>query len=234
MAARVRLFVFFAFVAAAVFVRLGFWQIRRLQFRRAQNALVKGRLDSTVVGVGEIPADPTAARFRRARVIGIPDYAHEMVVIVRINNGSPGVNLITPIRRAGRDTAILVNRGWVYSPDGMTVDLGRWQEPDTVFAGYLETFTTGSSAAALREQPSKVRRMDYAAIARGLPYPIAPVYLVELADSGGSAQSSRVGDRIARLGAPPLDEGPHLGYAIQWFAFAVTALVGAGLVAFKH
>jgi len=37
-------------------------------------------------------------------------------------------------------------------------------------------------------------------------------------------------DRIARLTVPPLDEGPHLSYAIQWFAFATVALVGAGFV----
>jgi cytochrome oxidase assembly protein ShyY1 len=26
-----------------------------------------------------------------------------------------------------------------------------------------------------------------------------------------------------------MDEGPHLGYAIQWFTFALIALVGAGV-----
>ena len=26
-----------------------------------------------------------------------------------------------------------------------------------------------------------------------------------------------------------MDEGPHLGYAIQWFSFAVIALVGAAV-----
>jgi surfeit locus 1 family protein len=31
-----------------------------------------------------------------------------------------------------------------------------------------------------------------------------------------------------RLPPPSLDEGPHLNYAIQWFAFATIALVGAG------
>jgi cytochrome oxidase assembly protein ShyY1 len=27
-----------------------------------------------------------------------------------------------------------------------------------------------------------------------------------------------------------LDDGPHLSYAIQWFAFATIAVVGAGIV----
>ena len=37
-------------------------------------------------------------------------------------------------------------------------------------------------------------------------------------------------DRIARLTLPPLDEGPHFSYAVQWFSFALVALVGAGFV----
>src|SRR5690606_37496818 len=30
----------------------------------------------------------------------------------------------------------------------------------------------------------------------------------------------------ARLGPPVLDEGPHLGYALQWFAFALVGIIG--------
>jgi surfeit locus 1 family protein len=29
-----------------------------------------------------------------------------------------------------------------------------------------------------------------------------------------------------RVPAPALDEGPHMSYAIQWFAFATVAIVG--------
>jgi hypothetical protein len=50
------------------------------------------------------------------------------------------------------------------------------------------------------------------------------VYVVMLGDSVVAF------DRLARLTPPPLDDGPHLNYAIQWFAFAVIALVGAGVV----
>jgi cytochrome oxidase assembly protein ShyY1 len=32
------------------------------------------------------------------------------------------------------------------------------------------------------------------------------------------------------LDPPPLDDGPHLSYAIQWFAFTLIALVFAGIM----
>ena len=39
------------------------------------------------------------------------------------------------------------------------------------------------------------------------------------------------GERIVCVGGPPLDDRPHLGYAIQWFGFALVAVVGAVVVA---
>ena len=61
-------------------------------------------------------------------------------------------------------------------------------------------------------------------MAKELPYRVAPVYVVITCDSAPA------GYRVARIGAPPLDEGPHFSYAVQWFAFALVALIGAAVV----
>src|SRR6185503_16174517 len=108
---------------------------------------------------------------------------------------SPGVNLLTPIRLPGSDTSILLNRGWVYSGDGATVDLTKWRERDSAFVGYVEELpsVTGSSYT---DRPSVIARLSYGAVAKALPYPIAPLYVVVLSDSVVAA------DRIARLSAP--------------------------------
>jgi surfeit locus 1 family protein len=131
---------------------------------------------------------------------------------------------MTPLRIAGRDTAILVNRGWVYSPDAMTVELGRWVEADTAtVTGYLIAFPrNGPGSVSTPTAPRTVRRLDADSIGRRLPYPVPPFYLVQTAPPRSVADSATV-----RVTAPVLDEGPHLGYAIQWFAFAVIGLIGA-------
>jgi len=103
------------------------------------------------------------------------------------------------------------------------VDESKWRDTSSTFTGYVEEFPSvaGSSYA---NRPRVIARLSYAAIAKGLPYPVAPVYLVVLGDSVIAP------DRLARLTIPPLDEGPHLNYAIQWFSFALIALVGAVVV----
>jgi surfeit locus 1 family protein len=219
------LFVALALVATAVCVRLGVWQLHRLAERRARNALVVSRLDSAAIDLRALPRDTAQARFRRVRVSGVPDYAHELIWASRTRQGSPGVYLLTPIRAPDNDTAVLVNRGWVYSPDGSTIDAAKWHDRDSVFTGYAEELPSrGGSTFAAR--PNVIARLSYDVVAKALPYPVSPIYVVALA--GGD--TSTAPDRIARLTVPPLDEGPHMSYAIQWFAFAAVALVGAGLV----
>ncbi|HSQ29627.1 MAG TPA: SURF1 family protein [Gemmatimonadaceae bacterium] len=220
---RLWLFVSIAVVAAAIFVRLGIWQLHRREERRARNALVLSRLKVPEADVESLPRDTSAVRFRRVRVAGTPDYQHELVYAARSYRGSPGVNLLTPVRMAGRDTAVLVNRGWVYAPDGASVDLAKWHDRDSTFSGYVEELPS-SKGSAYSDRPNVVARLGYDAVSKALPYPVAPFYVVVLGDSAIAP------DRLARLTIPPVDEGPHLNYAIQWFGFALVALAGAGFV----
>ena len=220
---RVKVFVVIAVLLAAIFVRLGLWQLDRRHERQARNALITARLDSAEVDVAALPRDSATARFRRVRVTGIADYEHELIYAARSYRGSPGVNFLTPIRIAGKDTAVIVNRGWVYAPDGVTVDEAKWRERDSTFTGYVEELPS-TAGASYATRPRVIARLSYDAVAKAVPYPVAPVYVVVLGDSAIAP------DRLARLTVPPLGEGPHLNYAIQWFAFALIALAGAGVV----
>ena len=215
-----------AIVIGAVCVRLGFWQLDRLKERRIRNAAVAARSGLPAVDVATLRGDTSTLRFRRARITGIADYAHELVLGNRTREGSPGVNYLTPVRIPGRDTAILVNRGWVYSPDATTPTGGDWREADTVtFEGYVDVLMPGPAAAVHPARPRALPRATLASARARVPYPISGVYLVAL-DPADSAR-----DHVpARIVLPPItDEGSHLGYAFQWFFFSTVAFVGAGI-----
>lgn len=206
---------------AIVCIGLGVWQLRRLSERKQQNALLAARRFAPEVELDALPADTGAAHFRRVHIVGSYDHGQEIVFTIRERMGSPGVNIITPLLRNGRDTAVLVNRGWVYSPDAMTVDLNPWREADVVNGhGFVETFPTkGPFPKPNPEHPRSFRRLDRAQLQKILPYPIANYYVV-LTDSSASASTP---PRVEPL---PLDEGPHRMYAIQWFSFAAISIIG--------
>ncbi len=194
-----------AALVAAVCVRLGLWQLDRLDQRQAHNATIAAAFKDPPISAERATRD-SVPRFRRVSVSGRWDYARETTVGGRTRSGSPGVHVITPVI-ASDERPILVNRGWVYSPDARTIDLSRWHEGERAqFVGYVD------------ELPSSLRE----SVAGSL-------YVVALPDSG--AAPSAAGDRPARLQAPAFgDEGPHLNYAVQWFSFAAIALIGTPLV----
>ena len=230
------LFLVVAALVAALCVRLGVWQLGRLGQRRAANALVSSRLDSAVTTLDRLPADTALARYRRVRLRGTFDFDEELVLAGRSRQGSPGVNLLTPLRVAGRDTVVLVNRGWVYSPDALEVERGRWRERAEVeLEGFVNTFqdpTAGPSTVG--SQPRTIRRLDPAAmdslVARPLPDYYVTATSPPLAPDGTPAAENAA---PVRLAPPPLDEGNHLSYAFQWFSFAAIALGGAGVVVWR-
>ena len=223
MSRRTALFCALALVAAVVFVRLGLWQVARLRERQAYNQLVIEQERNALAPVATLPRD-SSARYRGASADGRFDYEHEIVLASRTHIGSPGVELITPLRVAGTDTAVLVNRGWVYSPDGGTVDLARWREGDSAHVdGYVEAFAPDAGVTSSATNARLVRRVSRQEIAAKVPYPVAPWYLVSRTDTASIAHP-------VRRSTPTLDEGPHRSYAMQWFFFAAIAVGGAAAV----
>jgi len=208
-------------VFAAICISLGFWQLRRLAGRRQTNAVLAARRSAPEVELDSLPRDTATAHFRRVHIRGAYDHGQEIILTLRGRNGSPGVNILTPLLRPGKDTAVLVNRGWVYSPDGMTVDTKPWREADTVNGnGFVETFPTNVPFVAPNPaRPRSFRRLNRSELIKLFPFPIANYYVV-LTDS---SVSSSVPPRIEPA---PLDEGPHRNYAIQWFSFAAISIIG--------
>ncbi len=225
MSRRALAFVIFALSVSAGCVRLGFWQLSRLAERRELNTMLAERMGRSVAPVSQIARDTSTAAFRRATAAGVYDFANEFALASRTRQGSPGVNIITPLKLSGSDTAVLVNRGWVYAPDAMTVDLAQWRERDTTtVTGYLTLIEpTARNTASAANNPRVVRHLSIDSLAARLPYPIEPVILVATDSTRALAASDST---PARLFAPILDEGPHLGYAIQWFAFALIGIIG--------
>lgn len=225
-----------ACVLALVFSSLGFWQLRRLAERRAQNAMLSSRRVHLPIELNAVPADTGAARFRRVRINGAYDYAHEFALTLRTRNGSPGVDIITPMTRTGTDTVVLVNRGWIYAPDGMTADLSKWHEADSVNSiGFVETFPPASPFVARSPHRARAYRwLDRPVVETDIGRPVAPFYVVLAPDSEtGYAIPPKI-NRFEHPSAeiPPrvqprgLDEGPHKSYAIQWFSFAAISILG--------
>lgn len=205
--------------------RLSKWQADRLGQRRARNAMLSERMAAAPVPLGDIPNDTGAAHYRRAVTNGVFDYDHELALALRAREGSPGVYILTPLRLADGRT-LLANRGWVYAPDGMTLDFARWRERDTVdVQGFVDTYVSPRGSVTMESRPQLVRQLVRDSLLQrlGAGTQLLPYVLVVTAPA-------TVGDTMpARLSPPAITAGPHLSYAIQWAVFGIIALVGTFL-----
>jgi len=211
-----------ALATAALFARLGVWQVHRLRERQALNAELVSRMSYPPTTVEELPADTALAAYRRVKITGRYDYDHQILLTGRSRDGAPGVNIVTPLIPDSEGTAVLVNRGFVYSPDAATISIPTWSEPEhATVEGYARPVPVReSSDPRSQTNPMAWRDLDSARIANSIPYPVARMYVVDLRP-GERSEGAPV-----RLSAPSLSEGSHKSYAIQWFSFAGIALYG--------
>ncbi|MGH7630506.1 MAG: SURF1 family protein [Gemmatimonadales bacterium] len=210
---------------AAACIRLGLWQLDRLGERRVSNAAAVARrgMPELLLPAG-IPAESLAGR--PVRAMGSYDRENEIVLRGQVFGGVPGVVLVTPLHLEGAgDTAVLVERGFVPSPDALTIPTdATLDEPGPREVRGLAFAIPDSGDAQPLERDGRVslRRLDLARVRSRVPYPVLDVVLRQMPDPS-------LASFPRRRPVPPLDEGPHRLYAIQWFAFALTAVVFAGV-----
>ncbi|HEX6589021.1 MAG TPA: SURF1 family protein [Longimicrobiales bacterium] len=222
------------FLVAAACIRLGVWQLDRLEQRRAINALAAARMHQPPVLVDDLPADSAGAAWRRLVLRGSCE-GGPIVLAARSRHGAPGAHLLCRFRTDG-GRIVLLDRGWVHSADARTVapELLAHAVRDTIFDALAVPFppgeaTTGATGdeAALELDDDGVRMADpaprviyrlnrkQARAVVGAPLPAW--YAQALGPDGVVPAPSPL---------PDLSEGPHLGYAVQWFSFAAIGLIG--------
>lgn len=207
-----------------VMLRLGIWQLDRLAERRASNAQIEARLDLPAVDLNAPDVDVTDLAYRHVRLTGTFDAAHEIVLRNQARLDQPGQHIITPLRLAGSEQAVLVDRGWIpydqsparYPPTATAVIEGVARASQQRSSWLSPADATPAPGAPPLAQ---WYRVDIPAIQNQVPYPLLPVYV----QAAPAAEAAGLPARAIEL---DLSEGPHLGYAIQWFAFALILLGG--------
>ncbi len=227
---RTKGFLLFATVIVAGCIRLGFWQLERLEIRREANRELLKQQASAPVPITAFATADDSYRHRETQVHGRYDYSRELVLTSRALNGSPGVYVLTPLVPSDGSPTVLVNRGWVYAADGMTINPLQFTESHSMTViGYVELYSTSSGQVSTPSAPRGVRRLDRDSITLRLGEPLAPVLLIATMP----VPAGKENDIPVRLARPSLSEGSHRGYAFQWFAFATIGVIGMGAVALR-
>lgn len=219
-------FIVAGLLVAALMIRLGIWQLDRRDERQTRAAAVLAQERKSPVPVETIMGGLTlesavGEQWRRVIATGIFDAAHEVLIANRSFQTKPGYHVVTPLKLTDHDLlGVLVNRGWI----PLETRVGERPSPPspppgvvTVTGRVRVTQTRGSLGP--KDAPAGVltvlARTDVARISDQTPYPLLPLYV--------EAETTWAG--VEPIPAPDSGSGPHLAYAVQWFAFAAAGIV---------
>lgn len=219
-------------LGTAVCVRLGIWQLDRLAARRAFNAHVLAMRAAAALDLNAVgdPAALTEMEYRAAFVRGRYDFSRQVALRNQVYENQYGYHLLTPlVMLDGR--AVLVDRGWI--PPSGNAEPADWRQYDAptgevVVHGILRLGRVRPEMGGVADPPLAPgqTRLDFwnavnlERIAQQLPYPLLPVYLQLDVEAG------RTVPPIPFQPTLEISEGPHLGYALQWFTFAALLFFG--------
>ena len=218
----------FVFAGTALCVRLGIWQLDRLEGRRADNAHVSAMWAMDALDLNsDIPLDIETMEYRAVLVSGEYDFENQVALRNTYNGDQVGYHLLTPLLFNG--TAVIVDRGWIPA-DGNSAPAD-WRKYDELglvkVSGQIRLGQTkpafGGVADAMPENGARLEiwnNADITRIASQLPYPILPVLIQPDVDENDTEPP------IPYQPVIELTEGSHFGYALQWFTFAVILFVG--------
>lgn len=215
---------------AALCIRLGIWQLDRLAQRRAFNAhYLSVRAMPALDLNADAASDLVSMEYRAVAARGTYDFANQVALRNQYYDNQYGYHLLTPLRLDdGR--AVLVDRGWI-PPEGND-SLEGWTRYDGAAPARVEgMMRLGGTKIPFGANPDPAlvpgqTRLDFwnfvnlERLAAQIPYPILPIYIQPNPEPG------RVEPPIPYQPEIELTEGPHMGYAIQWFFFASLLLGG--------
>jgi surfeit locus 1 family protein len=205
-----------------LFVALGLWQLDRADQKRDLAAALAERAAQPTYRIQGLVADGEGLRYRRIEATGIFDAEGQFLVEGRREGGKIGFHVITPMRMADSGAQLLVNRGWIPADPRGEPTPAPVPEGSLTLYGQAEVPSPPALALHRGEDAAKEwgGRWPYLTLelfAATVDDPVQP--LVMLLDPESPAGFVRHWTR------PVPNVWMHQGYAAQWFAFALIALV---------
>lgn len=218
-----------AAIFATACVLLGRWQMDRRAETLAEINRVVSNYSATPIPFAEVRNEfvnlDADREWTQVQLRGSYDAAGQRIVRNRPLNGQPGYEVVVPFKLDSGDT-VVIDRGWL--PIGNNTP-GR---PDAIPAPPKGPVTV---VARLKPSEPELQRgapdgqlasIDLPAYAAELGYPVLTGAYGQLA-----SETPPMTDMPVAFPMPSTDEGTHLSYSLQWFAFGVLMFIGFGYAA---
>ena len=210
-------------------INLGLWQFDRYQERLDFNEIVSARIEAQPQDLNELLLEietgtKTANEAEWLNVFTSGEYLDQQTVnaVNRSQGGFSGVDPLTPMRIAGGNQLVLVNRGFIAqsaqnqesapAPVGTVEILGRVRVSEVRKTGGLSDPSDG----VLKE----VINIDLNRLGQQIQDLNTEIFIEVLKSNPADSML------LVPIADPILSSGSHLSYTAQWFIFSVFVAAG--------
>ena len=219
-------------VGIALFVQLGLWQLRRADEKeRLQAAVQRGEQQTVLITAGNI------AQLSRYQHVELEGHFEDQRQILLDNmpsaQGRPGYRVLTPFVIEGAST-VLVDRGWIpmgdrhQLPADLAVDSATRRITGRLDVLPAPGMRVGTRTAEIESKWPRVMNFPEASDVEA-EYGQQIEERIVLMDAGMPDGFERQWNMDRRF-----SPDKHVGYAVQWFSFAMCALVIYLITSFKR
>ena len=207
-----------AVAGIALTLALGQWQMGRAQYKEGLQARYDEQMRQPAININGQLVERDDVLLRRVEVRGefLPKYT--VFVDNRIYQHQPGFHVATPLRIAGSQRYVLVNRGWVAGPRDRSLPVVSMPAGEQVIQGvaiaYSERFLELSTKVA---EGNVWQNLVFERYHQATGLELQPFVI---------QQESAAADDLVRVwNRPDLGRNTHLAYAFQWYAMSLAMLI---------
>jgi surfeit locus 1 family protein len=216
-----------ALAVMALCIKAGLWQYNKATLKQALQTQLSARLIELPVALPDKIASLKDEaledwRYRRVKFAGVYDMRYQVLLDNQVNNTVAGYHVLTPLKVEGSSHYVLVNRGWIPITESRKVPVviapqGRQEIEGDIALPSQKFFTLEPPPASDGKWQQVWQNLDMPHYAESVPFAVQPfVVRLDAKSAGGFVRNwPPPGDRVSM----------HLGYAYQWFGFALTLFV---------
>jgi cytochrome oxidase assembly protein ShyY1 len=210
---------------------LGRWQWHRLEDKKAGNKIIRvnERADPDPVDQLLRPGvdPPDDQRYAVVSATGTYDASKSVIVRYQTRDGNAGADVVVPLM-TDSGNALLVDRGWVATPNQGLVDASRVPAPPAGRVTITAWVRQNAEGSATEVVNASTRAISSDQIEPAIGVPTYGGFVQLLSESPEPATP------LAKPDPPDLSNGPHFFYALQWWFFGILALFGYGYLAWEE
>jgi len=219
-------------IGVAMLMGLGYWQLQRAEQKRVILEEYAQRANNKPLSWSDLNEFKSTMQYQQVELAGFYGNKQQFLLDNKFHQHRMGYHVITPFYSPTRDRVILVDRGWV--PQGPSRQqlpilkpiVGQQTIKGRLYTLSRNTIRVGAAIVDNQNWPLRIEALDSALLQKLLGIKIYPA-LLQL-----NAEQPHGFVRDWRIVVMPAAR--HTGYAVQWFALALTLLIIYTVLSFQR